>query len=210
MQTSLFDNDSSRDAVETIDLGDASAQFFPHAFAASEADSLQQTLAAEIPWRQDDIRMMGRVLPVPRLQCWMGDPGCHYGYSGIRLEPEPWHPVVLAIKDRIQQLSGKEFNAVLLNQYRQGNDSVSWHADDEPELGPAPEIASVSFGVTRRFDLKHKRDTSQPRQRLLLTHGSLLIMDGGVQQNWLHQVPKERRITDPRINLTFRKLFPAG
>lgn len=176
------------------------------AFEPAEASELLQTLLAEIRWRQDSLWIAGREIPVPRLQCWMGDAGSLYGYSGMRLKPEPWTDPVRRIRDRVQALSGLQFNSVLLNLYRDGQDSVSWHADDETELGRDPVIASVSLGAVRRFEMKHKHDKSMEKRRIELPHGSLLIMGKGIQNKWMHQIPKQNSITEPRINLTFRTI----
>lgn len=151
--------------------------------------------------------MAGKTVPIPRLQCWMGDPQARYGYSGMRLKPGPWQQPVSAIRARVRQLTGQEFNSVLLNYYRDGQDSVAWHADDEPELGPEPVIASVSFGAERVFQLKHKFRSDAPRHRLILSSGSLILMDRTLQNKWLHQIPKSKSVTSPRINLTFRTII---
>ena len=125
----------------------------------------------------------------------------------MRLRPEPWHPAVLGVKDRVERLSGQHFNSVLLNLYRDGMDSVAWHADDEPELGADPVIASVSFGAERPFLIKPKQPTSgAQKHRLVLRDGSLLVMGKGMQNNWIHQLPKVKSLKEPRINLTFRAI----
>jgi alkylated DNA repair dioxygenase AlkB len=136
----------------------------------------------------------------------MGDQGSSYGYSGIKLEPVPWQALVSEIKQYMQTLSGTDFNSVLLNYYRDGQDSVAWHADDEAELGSNPVIASLSLGAQRMFHLRHKRDKSRDRYRMALRNGSVLIMGNTLQNNWLHQLPKEFNLQSPRINLTFRKV----
>ena len=164
-------------------------------------------LLAEIPWQQDSIRIAGRLIAVPRLQCWMGDASSRYGYSGIRLQPVGWQETVLFIRHRVQDLVAMEFNSVLLNYYRNGQDSVAWHADDEKELGPDPLIASVSLGAERPFQLKSKMPGSYSNYRLLLQSGSILLMGKGMQINWLHQLPKVKNMSQPRINLTFRNIM---
>ena len=143
------------------------------------------------------------MIEVPRLTAWYGDEGTGYIYSGIRNVPLPWTPALIEVKRAIEPLSGVVFNSVLLNRYRTGKDSVSWHADDEPEFGDQPVIASVSFGSTRSFQLKHKK-RKELKVSVELTHGSLLIMRGGTQANWLHQIPKTGRPVEERLNLTFR------
>lgn len=154
-------------------------------------------------WRQERIRVYGREHAVPRLTAWYGDRGATYTYSGIRHEPQPWSPTLVAMRERIEAAAGARFNSVLLNRYRTGADSNGWHADDEPELGPAPVIASVSLGAARRFALRRRGETRR-LVTLVLEHGSLLIMSGRSQQEYQHTVPKEARVAGERINLTFR------
>lgn len=158
-------------------------------------------LLTETPWRQDSLNFGGKPVLVPRLQAWYGDR--RYGYSGLKLAPLPWTPVLDGIRRKISQAAQLEFNSVLVNYYRDGNDSVAWHSDDERELGPDPRIASLSLGATRRFELKH-RTRKQTRMSMPLENGSLLLMGSGLQRHWMHQLPKEAGITLPRINLTFR------
>ena len=120
-------------------------------------------------------------------------------------EPLPWTEALAEIKDAAEAASGVEFNGVLLNRYRSGQDSMGWHADDEPEFGDDPVIASVSFGGSRTFQLKHKR-RKELKGSIELTHGSLLVMRGGTQANWVHQVPKTAKAVRERLNLTFRRI----
>lgn len=207
MQNELFLNPADATAVENHDLGNGSLQEFPFAFNERLADQFLAQLLEEIAWQQDKIRIAGKNIPVPRLQCWMGDRGSNYGYSGIRLDPEPWNDAVLNIKKEVEALAGHQFNSVLLNLYRNGADSVSWHADDEKELGPHPVIASVSFGAERIFKFRPKLKSDKRRFQLLLRHGSLILMGKTLQNNWLHQLPKAQNIIAPRINLTFRRIY---
>ena len=172
-------------------------------FSRSEADELFQQLRREIAWRQEQITVYGRVHAVPRLTAWYGDPDKTYTYSGLTSQPQPWVPVLLDIKERIERVSGTTFNSVLLNLYRDGSDSVSWHADDEPELGLNPVIASVSFGESREFQMKHRKKRAC-RQTIVLESGSFLLMRGPTQHHWLHQIPKSPRPLRERINLTYR------
>ncbi|KZZ73028.1 hypothetical protein A3766_20725, partial [Oleiphilus sp. HI0132] len=137
---------------------------------------------------------------------WYGDPNISYSYSGIAAKPKNWTPLLQNIKILVEQRTGEIFNGVLVNRYRNGQDSVSWHSDDESSLGPDPIIASLSFGQSRYFQLKHKRKEGEKYQ-LELEHGSLLLMKSGVQKNWLHQAPKTRREVAERINLTFRRIM---
>lgn len=204
MQHNLFEDPANSDLVVAHDLGDAKMREYPYAFSPTQSQEFLAQLRQQILWQQDTLRIAGREIKVPRLQCWMGDPGSRYGYSGIQLEPCPWNTVVLAIRERVETLTDTNFNSVLLNYYRCGQDSVAWHADDEPELGPAPVIASVSFGAPRKFQLRHKRRKSLPKYQLTLRDGSLLFMEKGMQNNWMHQLPKVKDLHSPRINLTFR------
>ena len=178
--------------------------------ALADADAWLAALHLETPWRQDRITLFGRTSDVPRLTAWYGDPGCSYRYAGLQLDPLPWTPTLQALRPRVEAAAGTAFNSVLLNLYRSGDDSMGWHADDEPELGPAPVIASVSLGAARTFQLKHRQDRGQPRIDLELAHGSLLVMYPPTQSHWLHGVPKRRRgEPGPRINLTFRHVVPT-
>lgn len=148
--------------------------------------------------------MYGRELLSPRLTAWYGDPGGEYSYSGVSHTPLAWTAPLLRLKHQVELATEAKFNSALLNLYRDGNDSVAWHSDDERELGPRPQIASLSLGAQRTFSLKHKARRDLPRVDLELTHGSLLWMGGTCQQHWLHQIPKRKRVTEPRINVTFR------
>lgn len=174
--------------------------------AVFDADRLMAALMRDIAWRQDEATVMGRRLPIPRLQAWHGDG--EYVYSGLRLAPERWTPDLLVLKGIAEEIAGESFNSVLINLYRDGRDSVAWHADDEPSLGHNPVIASISLGAVRRFQLKHK--VTGERIDLDLPHGSCLVMAGTTQHHWRHQIPKTRRPIGPRINLTFRRLRQAG
>ena len=160
-------------------------------------------LKERVKWQQEEIKLYGRKILLPRLTAWFGDEGKTYMYSGITVEPEPWTPTLLEIKSRIEEVSDVTFNSVLLNYYRNERDSVSWHSDDEPELGKNPTIGSVSLGDVRTFQLKHKTDKSLNISRDL-PDGSYLEMAGSTQHHWLHQIPKRTRKIGPRINLTFR------
>ena len=186
-----------------LDLPDAEVLFYPAFFPAPEADRLLQELRETTAWRQKTIKLYRKSIDMPRLTAWYGDEGTRYVYSGIENVPLPWTPALLEVKRAVEAPSGVVFNSVLLNRYRTGKDSVSWHADDEPEFGERPVIASVSFGGTRSFQLRHKT-RKDLKASIELTHGSLLIMRGGTQANWLHQVPKTAKPVEERLNLTFR------
>jgi len=192
---------------ECIDFGlaDATVRLWPAAFEHDEASRLFEALRARIRWREEEIVMFGQRRRVPRLVAWHGDPGAGYRYSGTDHDPEPWTAELERVRARAHELSGTQFNAVLLNLYRDGRDGMGWHADDEPELGRDPVIASVSLGAPRRFCLRHRRRRDLALA-LELPHGSLLVMGGPTQHHWLHALPKTRRAVGERINLTFRRV----
>jgi alkylated DNA repair dioxygenase AlkB len=189
-----------------LDIPEAELLLYPAFFSAAAADRLLQQLRETTRWRQETIRLHGRAIAVPRLTAWYGDEGTRYTYSGIENVPLPWTAPLLEVKRAVQPPSGVVFNGVLLNRYRTGQDSVSWHGDDEPAFGAEPVIASVSFGGTRVFELKHRTRT-ELRASVELTHGSLLILRGGTQANWLHRVPKIATPVAERLNLTFRQVI---
>ena len=185
-------------------LPDADVTFDPHWMPPAEADRLLAALVSEIPWEIHRIRLFGREHASPRLSCWIGDPGAAYRYSGSLFEPRAWPPVLLPVRERLEELLGVEFNSVLANRYRDGQDSMGWHSDDEPELGPAPMIASLSLGATRRFAFKHRQ--TQDKLVLELPHGSLLTMSGATQRHYRHALPHTTKPVGSRINLTFRRI----
>lgn len=164
-------------------------------------------MQAELPWRRENIHLFGRTYAQPRLICWMGDEGCDYRYSGTVWKAQPWHPLIARLRDIVQNLTGASFNSLLLNLYRDGQDSISYHADDEPELGPEPVIASLSIGQERVMLFRHRHDSTIPTRRISLASGSLLIMRGKTQANWKHAIPKSRKAIGPRLNLTFRRII---
>lgn len=189
---------------QQIKISDGELSLQPDFLSEQESNSLYQQLQQEIDWRQDEIFLFGRHVAIPRMQAFQGERGIQYRYSGLSMTTEPWHPAILAIKEKLQQMSGAHFNSVLLNYYRNGRDSMGWHSDDEPELGSNPIIASLSLGDTRRFLLRHRFDKTIPQQELLLNNGSVLIMAGKLQHNWQHSIPKTAKAMQGRINLTFR------
>jgi len=189
---------------QQIKISDGELSLLPDFLSEQESNSLYQQLQRETHWHQDEIFLFGRHVEIPRMQAFQGEPGIEYRYSGLSITTEPWHPAILAIKEKLQQMSGAHFNSVLLNYYRNGKDSMGWHSDDEPELGSNPVIASLSLGDSRRFLLRHRFDKSIPQHELLLNNGSVLIMSGKLQHNWQHSVPKTAKAMQGRINLTFR------
>lgn len=201
-QPALFDERSNR--WESIEAPGAELFLRRRLYDEETATRLLHGLIKQVPWREDTIKMFGREHKLPRLQQWFGDPGQVYVWSGIEMQPLPWHPLVQFVRQAVQEATGREFNSVLLNYYRDGNDTVSWHADDEKGLGLQPLIASVSLGAERDFVM---RRTAVPSEKLCipLSSGSLLVMGGDTQANWQHSIPRRKRVNRPRVNLTFRR-----
>lgn len=178
----------------------------PGLFHEAQSASFLQTFICAVPWQQRVLRVYGRQVVTPRLTAWYGDANKDYHFSGNQFHPLPWSKELLEIKEKIEPIAGISFNSVLLNYYRDGNDSVAWHSDNEAELGRQPLIASVSFGQVRRFDIRNKQDHKQ-KFALKLENGSLLLMKGDLQQNWEHRIAKFATAMQPRINLTFRVII---
>lgn len=177
-----------------------------HLDAVADADGVLERLTRTVVWSQETARIMGREVAIPRLTAWYGEAG--YRYSGIDHPPQPWLADLLALRNTCEALAGTSFNAVLLNLYRTGRDSVAWHRDAEPSLGPDPVIASISLGAVRRFVLRHAHDRAL-EVTLDLPHGSVLVMGPGCQRHWLHALPKTARPVGARLNLTYRRIVGA-
>jgi alkylated DNA repair dioxygenase AlkB len=160
-------------------------------------------LINEIPWQQDHITVYGKTHAQPRLTALYGNEGKPYGYSNIVMHPHHWNPLLMFIKNELEEVCEENFTTVLLNYYRDGKDSNGWHADNEKELGRNPIIASLSFGAERFFHLQHN-SLKEQKLKIKLEHGSLLLMKGTTQHFWKHQIPKTTLPIGPRINLTFR------
>lgn len=189
-----------------LDLGGV-LDFDPEFLSKEESDSLYQTLKSSIAWEQKFATFGSKKVPQPRLTAWYADdPGMKYSYSGVTQQVQPWTPALLELKKKIEVVAGWQYNSVLLNFYRDGTDSVGFHADDEKELGVNPNIASVSLGATRSFILA-RNGTPETKMEYQLTHGSLLIMSGTTQRYWKHSIPKAPGLKDGRINLTFRTIY---
>jgi len=201
-----FHLEQSPESIEQWQLADADIQLFPHFLSTTEADLYFDDLKKNMPWQQDSLNFGGKSVLIPRLQVWVGDKQSRYTYSGLSLSPLPWTPVLEKLRKLVEKASNSEFNSVLLNYYRDGSDSVAWHSDDEKELGSEPTIASLSLGVSRCFQLKHKTE-KYLKSSCELGNGSLLVMGKGVQQHWQHQVPKQAEVDTGRINLTFRRIL---
>ncbi|MEN4761246.1 alpha-ketoglutarate-dependent dioxygenase AlkB [Chryseobacterium sp. C39-AII1] len=196
-QLSLFNSDDFYQFPEEL------LEYTNHFLSEKEASRLEEKLLKETPWKQNSQKMYDKTVLTPRLTAWYGNENKFYHLGENKFLVNQWSPELLNLKLKIEKFSGYKFNSVLLNLYRDGNDSVAWHRDKESELGNRPVIASVSLGQTRNFDFR-KVDDHQKKYSLPLHHGSLLIMKGDLQQNWEHRIAKSLKIIKPRINLTFR------
>lgn len=176
--------------------------YYPNFFTADYFDVLKR----KIEWNQEAIWMFGKRVMQPRLTALYGNQEISYGYSGIIMKPKPWIDFLVEIKNRIEATAGQDFTHVLLNYYRDGQDSMGWHRDNEASLGPNPTIASVTFGVPRTFQLRNYKD-KKIKTSLVLESRSLLLMKGETQHFWEHQLPKSAKVKGERINLTFRKVI---
>lgn len=190
-----------------IDLQESDITYYPNFLSSENATQLMSILRTTIAWQQDTITVFGKTYPQPRLTALYGNNMQPYSYSNITMHPQPFTKELKDVKTNIESLTSPTvFTSCLLNLYRDGKDSNGWHADDEASLGKNPVIASVSLGQERFFHFKHKNDKSL-KHKMLLRHGSLLIMKGSTQHNWLHQIPKTSRKIEERINLTFRVIL---
>jgi len=167
------------------------------------SDHLLHTFITKTPWKQTVQKMWDKEYLTPRLTAWYGDIGTDYSVSGKISNPHPWTPELLMLKEKVEMVAGIQFNSLLLNYYRDGNDSVAWHSDRESVLGKNPIIASVSFGQVRSFDIRNKVDHSV-HYSVRLAHGSFLLMKAGLQENWEHRIAKSSKPMKARVNLTFR------
>lgn len=184
---------------------DGEVYYYPSVFDQKQSQDVLNELMANIHWKQEPVRLFGRDIMQPRLTAWYGNSDKSYTYSGVTMAPEKWTKALLEIKARVETLSKAVFTSVLMNLYRDGNDYVGWHRDNEKMLGPAPTIASISFGAARVFQLRNYTDKKN-KVSVLLEPGSVLLMCGCTQKFWEHRLPKASRLTDPRINLTLRKI----
>jgi len=196
-QLSLFD------AEEFYEFPKDLLEYKEHFLSAEEADLLLNTLLHNTRWEQQTQEMYGKTVLTPRLTAWYGEAETYKPADKNTSNANIWTPELYHLKERIEKEFGYQFNGVLLNLYRDNNDSVAWHRDKESRYGKRPVIASVSLGQTRNFDFRQK-DHHSSKYRLPLPHGSLLIMKGGLQENWEHRIAKSTRQMKPRINLTFR------
>lgn len=192
--------------MEKIDLPDATLEYFPNFYTETESDALLKYFLNLEIWQQDKIKLFGKEILQPRLTALFGKENKPYTYSGLTMHPKPFTAELKKIATKCEEFCKENFNTCLANLYRDGSDSMGWHADDEKELGKEPVIASVSLGAERIFHFRHK---SKPalKYKLNLSHGSLLIMKGTTQEYWKHQLPKTKKKVGPRVNLTFRKIY---
>lgn len=194
---SLFNEELS------LQLPDSDIRYYPNFLNTKKADLYFESLRKNVKWQQDDIKVFGKIYAQPRLTALFGNNGKPYSYSNITMQPYEFTPELLEIKKQIEAKTNVIFTTCLLNLYRDGNDSNGWHADNEKELGMNPVIASITLGQERFFHLKH-RAQKELKHKLLLEHGSLLLMEGETQHKWLHQIAKTKKPIGERINLTFR------
>lgn len=183
-----------------------SAIFYPDFLTVVEADRAFTEVLDTTAWEEQTLTIFGKRVREPRLSAWVSD-GVSYTYSRSTRHPIGWTPALSAIRSRCEEVAATQFNGVLANYYRDGNDHMGWHADDEPANGPAPIIASVSLGATRRFDFRHNE--TKEVVSIELTHGSLLVMSQQSQHMWKHRIAKTTKIKSPRVNLTFRFVDPS-
>ena len=174
-------------------------------FNSADSNKLLKKFISELPWESMIIKMFGKDTKIPRLQCWIGDKGCEYRYSGKQLNRQIWSQDLIMIRKKIYKELKIDFNSVLANYYRDGKDSMGWHSDDEKELGPNPTIASISFGSER--DLVFRNKITKETLAIPQTNGCLILIDGETQRNWQHSIKRTRKVIGPRINLTFRNII---
>lgn len=185
---------------EYIDLPDLELMHYEGFIPKAEADAYYTALLSNTPWRQYQMPMYDKMVTAPRMIAWYGEQE-EAGENAL-----PWTPELLALRRKVEQETGLQFNAVLLNLYRDGNDSVAWHSDKEHKIGRNPNIASVTFGQTRPFKFRHKTNKEIGQVEIPLHHGTLLLMSGTTNAFWEHHIPKSAKEMLPRINLTFRKI----
>jgi alkylated DNA repair dioxygenase AlkB len=187
-----------------LNLQDVDVRFLSDLLSEEDANFYLNDLIRTVDWKQEELKFKDKIVPFPRLTAWFGDEGLVYNYSGVRNVSDGWHPTILKIKEKIESYGKSKFNSVLVNYYRDGKDSISWHSDSERDLRQPVIIASVSLGAERIFKMKHK--TTKQLHKIAVRNGSLLIMGRGTQEFYQHCIDKEPSILQPRINLTFRQV----
>lgn len=186
---------------------DGTVNYYGKVMSQAEADNYLHALLQNVEWKNDEARIFGRHIITKRKVAWYGDSDFSYAYSGATRIALPWTPELLELKTLTERLTGEVYNSCLLNLYHTGDEGMAWHSDDEKALGKDSTIASLSFGAERKFSLKHRINKGETSS-VLLEHGSLLVMRGTTQSYWLHSLPKSKRVTTPRVNLTFRTMIP--
>ena len=190
---------------EIVAHNDLKVRIEKNFFNQVNSNELLKKLIFDLPWESMEIKMFGKDITIPRLQCWVGDKGCDYKYSGKKLNRQDWTTDLIMIREKIYKELNIDFNSVLVNYYRDGKDSMGWHSDNESELGPNPTIASISLGSER--DLVFRNKINKEVLPIPQTHGCLILIDGKTQKNWQHAIKKTRKVIGPRINLTFRNII---
>ena len=190
---------------EIVAHNDLKVRIEKNFFNQVDSNELLKKLISDLPWESMAIKMFGKDITIPRLQCWVGDKGCDYKYSGKKLNRQDWTADLIMIREKIYKELNIDFNSVLVNYYRDGKDSMGWHSDNERELGPNPTIASISLGSER--DLVFRNKVNKEVLPIPQTHGCLILIDGKTQKNWQHAIKKTRKVIGPRINLTFRNII---
>jgi alkylated DNA repair dioxygenase AlkB len=198
--TTLFDNER----IENLLPYDGEVVYYGRVIPLIEANNYLNILLQNIEWKNDEAVIFGRHIITKRKAAWYGDSSYSYTYSGTTKQALPWTKELLVLKDIAERLTGTKYNSCLLNLYHNGDEGMAWHSDDESSLGKDTAIASFSLGAERKFSFKHKRTNES--HALLLENGSLLLMKGATQTNWLHSLPKSKKVTAPRVNLTFRTI----
>ncbi|OZV67503.1 alpha-ketoglutarate-dependent dioxygenase AlkB family protein [Winogradskyella aurantia] len=198
--------DLLKEGKQHLKLPNAEIEYYPNFLSEVKANRYFEIISDETNWQQDNIKVFGKTYKQPRLTGLYGETNQPYSYSNIIMYPRPFTKTIMTIKRDIEAISNEKFNTVLINLYRDGNDSNGWHGDNEKELGMNPVIASLSLGEVRPFHFKHRK-LKEERYKINLQHGSLLLMKGEMQHHWLHQIAKTKKKIDPRINLTFRRLL---
>lgn len=205
MQNQLFDRQDVTDPLLVL-AKDGRAEYLNRFYDTETADDLFNKLLDSLSWESDEILMFGKLVRTARKVAWVGDPECLYTYSGVQKKPQPWSQELVQMREKLEQCTGHSYNSCLLNLYHTGDEGMGWHSDNERELDSAAPIASISLGARRKFAFRHKQDKTT--NSVFLEHGSLLIMHPPIQEYWQHSLLKTKTVTSPRINLTFRKIFP--
>ena len=196
----LFD----QDRISNLLHKDGTVNYYRNVLTHNEANRYFDLLLQNILWRNDEAVIFGKHIVTKRKVAWYGDSDYLYTYSNTTKQALTWTKELSDLKQRVEEVTGTKFNSCLLNLYHNGDEGIAWHSDDEKPLGENSIIASLSFGAERKFSFKHKH--TKQTISVVLEHGSLLIMKDATQTNWLHSLPKSKKITRPRINLTFRTI----